>query len=104
VQGQETTAVSHELVSRAPGSASATTHPVRSINIRRALATVVVTLERLLDEDSSPALPALLWDRAAAHRGGSLAVVEPSTIVAPSCCRVREGRTPCRGRSNTPTE
>jgi anti-anti-sigma regulatory factor len=35
---------------------------ILSINIRRELATVVVTLEGLLDEDNSPALAALLWD------------------------------------------
>lgn len=35
---------------------------ILSINIKRDLATVVVTLEGLLDEDSSPALAALLWD------------------------------------------
>jgi anti-anti-sigma regulatory factor len=35
---------------------------ILSIDIRRELATVVVTLEGLLDEDSSPALAALLWD------------------------------------------
>ena len=35
---------------------------ILSINIRRELATVVVTLEGLLDDDNSPALAALLWD------------------------------------------
>lgn len=51
-----------ELRSRGPGDASATAPPVLSIAISREVATVVVTLEGLLDEDSSPALVALLWD------------------------------------------
>jgi hypothetical protein len=42
--------------------APATAHPSLSIRIGRELATVIVTLEGLLDEDSSPALVALLWD------------------------------------------
>ena len=51
-----------ELRSRGPGDAPASTPPVLSIDISRELATVVVTLEGLLDEDSSPALVELLWD------------------------------------------
>ncbi len=51
-----------ELRSRGRGDAPATTPPVLSIVITRELATVVVTLEGLLDEDSSPALVKLLWD------------------------------------------
>jgi hypothetical protein len=51
-----------ELRSGGPRHAPATAHPFLSIDIRRELATVVVTLEGLLDEDSSPALTALLWD------------------------------------------
>jgi anti-anti-sigma regulatory factor len=39
-----------------------TSHPVLSIGISREPETVVVTLEGLLDEDSSPALVELLWD------------------------------------------
>lgn len=78
-QGREMTAVSHDeerprlgsrpgpgasipvaLRSGGPGDAPATTPP--SIDISRELATVVVTLEGLLDDDSSPALVRLLWD------------------------------------------
>ncbi len=51
-----------ELRSRGPGDAPTTTPPVLSIDISRELATVVVTLEGLLDEDSSPALLELLKD------------------------------------------
>jgi hypothetical protein len=47
---------------RGPGDAPATTPPVLSIDISRELARVIVTLEGRLDEDSSPALIALLWD------------------------------------------
>jgi hypothetical protein len=55
--------VSHdELRSRGPGDASTTGHPALSISIRRERATVVVRLGGLLDEDSSPAVVALLWD------------------------------------------
>jgi hypothetical protein len=50
------------LRSSGPGDAPAITHPALSIDIRRELATVVVMLEGLLDEESSPALVALLWD------------------------------------------
>ena len=39
---------------------SSTTHSALSID--RDMATVIVTLEGLLDEDSSPALVELLWD------------------------------------------
>jgi hypothetical protein len=52
----------HDLRSRGPGDAATTAPPVLSIDISRELATVVVTLEGFLDEDSSPALVALLWD------------------------------------------
>jgi anti-anti-sigma regulatory factor len=48
--------------SRGPGDAPPTAPPVLSIGIGRELATVVVTLEGVLDEDSSPALAELLWD------------------------------------------
>ena len=51
-----------EFRSRGPGDAPTTSCPVLSIDISRELATVVVTLEGLLDEDSSPAMVALLWD------------------------------------------
>lgn len=51
-----------ELGSRGPGDAPATTLPVLSIDVSRELGTVVVTLEGLLEEDSSPALVELLWD------------------------------------------
>jgi len=37
-------------------------YPLLSIGISRELATVIVTLEGFLDEDSAPALVALLWD------------------------------------------
>jgi hypothetical protein len=52
----------------------ATTHPVLSINIRRELATVVVTLEGLLDHESSPALVALLWDLVVGQGNLSVAI------------------------------
>ena len=51
-----------ELRSRGPGDAPTTTRPVLSIGVSREQATVVVTLEGHLDEDSSPALVELLWD------------------------------------------
>ena len=51
-----------EFRSRGPGKAPATTSPVLSIDIRRELATVVVTLEGLLDERTSPVLAELLRD------------------------------------------
>ncbi len=63
-----------ELRSRGPGEDSATTPPVLSIDISRELATVVVTLEGLLDEDSSPALVALLWDLVVGQGNLSVAV------------------------------
>ena len=51
-----------ELRSRGPGDAPTTAPPVLSIDISRELATVVVTLEGLLDEGSAPALVELLRD------------------------------------------
>ena len=51
-----------ELRSRGPGDAPTAARPVLSIDISRESATVVVTLEGLLDEDSSPTLVELLWD------------------------------------------
>ncbi len=53
------------LVGASPREASqmsSTTHPALSIDIGREMATVIVTLEGLLDEDSSPALVEVLWD------------------------------------------
>lgn len=63
-----------ERPSRGPGDAPATTFPVLSIGISRELATVVVTLEGPLDEDSSPALVALLWDLVVGQGNLSVAV------------------------------
>lgn len=63
-----------ELRSRGPGGAPTTTPSVLSIDISRELATVVVTLEGLLDEDSSPALVELLWDLVAGQGNLSVAV------------------------------
>ncbi len=63
-----------ELRSRGPGDAPTTARPVLSIGISRELATVVVTLEGLLDEDSSPALVALLWDLVVGQGNLSVAV------------------------------
>lgn len=131
-----------EFRSRGPEVAPTTTPPVFSIGISRELATVVVTLEGLLDEDNSPALVALLWDlvvgqgnlsvavdarrltlshreliwvfgalqREAAHRGGTLAVVEPplpyssaeQSFTAASLDHRREGRVAALGRAAHP--
>ena len=63
-----------ELRSRGPGDAPATIAPVLSIGISRELARVVVTLEGLLDEGSSPALVALLWDLVVGQGNLSVAV------------------------------
>ena len=63
-----------QLRSRGPGDAPATTSPVLSIDISRELATVVVTLEGVLDEDSSPALAELLWDLVVGQGNLSVAV------------------------------
>ena len=74
-QERETTAVSDDqLRSRGPGDAPATSPPDLSIDISRELATVVVTLDGLLDEDSSPALVELLWDLVVGQGNLSVAV------------------------------
>jgi hypothetical protein len=59
---------------RSTGASDApkTTSPALSIYIRRERATVIVTLEGLLDEASSPVLVDLLWDLVAGQ--GNLSV------------------------------
>ena len=63
-----------QIRSRVPSDAPATTSPFLSIAISRELATVVVTLEGLLDEDGSPALVELLWDLVVGQGNLSVAV------------------------------
>lgn len=97
------------------GDTPATCRPALSIAVTRQLATVVVTLDGPLEEDTCPALRDVLWDlvvgqgnlsvtvdahsvvvsdpvvmavftalrREAAHRGGTLAVLEPYSLPAP---------------------
>lgn len=100
---------------RRGGDTPATCRPALRIAVTRRLATVVVTLDGPLGEDTCPALKDVLWDlvvgqgnlsvtvdahnvvvsdpvvmavftvlrREAAHRGGTLTVLEPPSLPAP---------------------
>lgn len=80
---------------------SSTTHPALSIDIGRDLATVIVTLEGLLDEDSSPALVEVLWDLVVGQ--GNLSVTVDArrlTVSDPAlnCLfQILEGEAACKG-------
>lgn len=113
---RETPAVSqHEFHPQRAGGIPATCRSALSIAVTRQLATVVVTLDGPLEEETCPVLRDVLWDlvvgqgnlsvavdahnlvvsdpavmavftalrHEAAHRGGTLAVLEPFPLPAP---------------------